>query len=122
MSHTSREKTGSLRSGVRWSCVLLASFAWLFGCGGGGSRPEIATISKDKFITTYVALRQAASWLDSASLDSARIAILHDAGVTRQDMLTFVETHGPDVTYMKEVWDSVEQELDKGPAASLSVH
>lgn len=122
MLRTSRDKSGSLRSATHWWWALLASFAWLGACGGSGSQADTATIAKDKFISTYVALRQAAVALDSARLDSARAAILRDAGVTRKDMLTFVEVHGPDVAYMKNVWDTVEAKLNKGPPGGVTVH
>lgn len=111
----------SLWNAARWPWIVIASSAWLLACGGGGTSPPATTIGKQKFIDTYVELREAAADLDSARLDSARAAILHRNGVTQQDMLTFANVHGPDVVFMKEVWDSVEHRLDKSPPAGVEV-
>lgn len=98
---------------MRGSWLLLSLAAVLWGCGGGGPTPATTTISKDKFVTTYVKLREAAVAADSAGLDSARAAVLRQTGVTQQDMLAFADVHGRDVAFMKDVWDEVEQRLEE---------
>jgi hypothetical protein len=107
---------------LRGSWLLLALAAVLWGCGGGGATPASTTISKDKFVTTYVKLREAAATVDSAGLDSARAAILRQAGVTQKDMLAFADVHGRDVAFMKDVWDEVEHRLEEDTENRPKVH
>jgi hypothetical protein len=109
-----------LGSWLLMSLMSLAAVLW--GCGGGGSTPTSATIDKEKFITTYVQLRQAVVKVDSAGLDSARAAILRRAGVTQQEMLAFADVHGRDVAFMKGVWDEVERRLREQKPDSTRAH
>jgi hypothetical protein len=102
------------------SLVPLAAALW--GCGGGGSTPTSTTIDKEKFVTTYVQLREAAVQVDSAGLDSARAAILRRAGVTQKEMLAFADVHGRDVAFMKDVWDEVERRLEADRQNRAKVH
>jgi hypothetical protein len=77
------------------------------------SAPVSEAVDRDTFIATYVDLRMAAlsSQSESVSPDRRR-SILGEHGVTAQGLLSFVETHGRDVEYMKEVWDEVETRMD----------
>ena len=107
---------------MRGPWLLLSLAAVLWGCAGGGPTPAPTTISKEKFVTTYVKLREAAVAVDSAGLDSARAAILRQAGVTQQDMLAFADAHGRDVAFMKDVWEEVEQRLEEDRQGRPKVH
>lgn len=107
---------------MRGSWLLLSLAVVLWGCSGGAPTPATTTISKDKFITTFVKLREAAVTVDSAGLDSARTAVLRQAGVTQQDMLAFAEVHGRDVAFMKDVWNEVEQRLEENVQGRPKVH
>lgn len=119
MSRTARPALFVRGSAQRWGWLLiLATLLW--GCGR--TAPTKAAIGREKFITTYVALRAAVGTVGDGNLDSARAAILRRAGVTKQDMLNFADVHGRDVAFMKGVWDEIQKRLEKQRAGSLRAH
>lgn len=96
--------------------------ASLQACVSRGTDPEGAAIPRDTFVTAYVELREAELNLPTERVDSARAAILAKHRLTDQDMLTFADVHGRDVTFMKDVWDDVEKRLDSMTRDSMNVH
>ncbi|MFQ5538552.1 MAG: hypothetical protein ACE5GJ_13995 [Gemmatimonadota bacterium] len=92
----------------------VAGLLLLAACGSDVSAPGGESVpSRETFITAYVELRSAALRSDDGILsDSARTDILGRLGVTDRQLLRFVEVHGEDVDFMKEVWDEVEARLD----------
>lgn len=122
MSRTPRPKPLPRGRAPRLAWLLLLPTALLWGCGGGPASSAKATIGKDKFISTYVALRQAALNRDSVARDSARAAVLRRAGVTPQEMLAFADVHGRDVKFMAGVWTEVQQRLEETRPDSLREH
>lgn len=97
---------------VRCGISLLVPLA-LSGCDADGAGPEETTISKEAFISTYVALR-AVSLLEPNQLpaDSDRDRVLEEHGVTQEDLLLFAEVHGGDVDYIETVWNEIEERLE----------
>lgn len=92
----------------------LALVALVTACAGDGtpSGEEASTISRDRFIEAYVALRVAA--LLSADREIApaeRDRILAERGLSEQDLLEFVDVHGPDVEYMRDLWNAVDSTM-----------
>jgi len=82
----------------------------LFGCGGDDDAP---TIDREDFIATYVDLRAEALLNDSRQItDEERTEVLGEHGVTEDDLVAFADVHGRDVTFMRDVWDEVEERLD----------
>lgn len=102
--------------------VLLLAAA----CGDGGSGPdpeEARTIDRETFVATYVDLRLAALQDTTASITPAqRERVLSEHGVTRQQLLRFVEVHGRRVEFMRDVWDAVDERIrqtrESGDSAS----
>lgn len=84
-------------------------------CADGGSPPspeEAETIARDTFVATYVDLRLTALRDTTPSITEAeRQRVLQDHGVTREDLLQFVEVHGQRVEFMRSVWDEVDERL-----------
>jgi hypothetical protein len=75
--------------------------------------PEAETIDRELFIQTYVDLRVAALESDSQLLgDSERVDVLERNGVTAEALVRFAEVHGPDLEFMRDVWNDVELRMD----------
>ena len=82
-------------------------------CGGDGGGADAAAIDRDTFVATYVDLRRASLDAGGGAIEAAeRERILGEHGVTEEDLLRFADVHGPDVTYMRGVWDEVQARLE----------
>lgn len=93
-------------------CVAAALLA-AAGCEEEGAPAE--TIGREAFVETYVALRVAqlrGSGSDPLPADE-RERVLAENGVTEEDLLTFAEVHGPDVSFMEQLWEEVESRLEE---------
>lgn len=87
-------------------CALLWS-----ACSEDDPSAPGGTIPIDVFVDTYVDLRVAGlsrvpSQDDISDADRERILAEH--GVSAEDLLEFVDVHGPNVPFIATVWDSVE--------------
>ena len=70
------------------------------------------TPGRAEFIGVYLDLRTAGLGLEAASLeDEVRDSILSGYDVTAQDLLDFVDTHGEDVEFMRDLWTEVETRM-----------
>lgn len=87
--------------------VLLAAGAW--GCG----EAETTAVDRETFVRAYVEIRGAALETEDAEpTERQREEILARYGVTAQDLVDFVEFHGEDVEYMRELWTDIEVRLE----------
>jgi hypothetical protein len=72
-----------------------------------------ATIERETFVATYADLRVAALRTDSGWLsDAQRTDVLSRHGVTPEDLTTFADVHGPDLAFMRQLWNDVEVRMD----------
>jgi len=70
-------------------------------------------VPREIFIEAYVRLRVAAlQTLTGQIVPAERDRILQEMGLTPEDLLRFVEVHGRNVPYMKEVWEEVDRRLE----------
>ncbi|MGD2123492.1 MAG: hypothetical protein PVJ76_17190 [Gemmatimonadota bacterium] len=79
-------------------------------CGGGPSlEGDEDTISRDKFIETYVELRKVGLQSRNAriTLDQQR-EILDSLGTTEEELLAFVDRWGTDSQVMMDIWEDVD--------------
>jgi len=92
--------------------LSVAMCVWLMSaCAEASPEASGDTISVDVFVDTYVDLRVAGlSRVPSQDSISPgdRERILAEHGVSAEDLLEFVEVHGPNVPFIGSVWDSVE--------------
>lgn len=102
----------ALPSALRRAAALLALVA--AACSPDTAAPASGTtIDREAFIATYVDLRTTVVRAEAHELsDEDRSAVLSRHGVTEEDLLSFVETHGGNVAFMRQVWDEVEARLD----------
>ena len=80
-----------------------------WSCGGGAPEVPEETPGRPEFIGAYLDLRTAV--LSSGSTDRSnevRDSILAVYDVTDQDLLDFVEIHGEDVEFMRDLWTEIE--------------
>lgn len=99
------------------SSVRVAVLALLIAGCGGDSGPE--TIDRDVFVETYADLRIAAVQTDSQRIAVAdRDSILAAHGVSAADLERFAEVHSVDLDFMRDVWNDVEQRMDRSPEVS----
>jgi hypothetical protein len=90
--------------------ILALMFCW--SCGGGTAALAEATAAREAFIATFLDLRAATVNSGSADIeDAVRDSILDLYGVSGQDLVDFVETHGEDVEFMHDLWTEVEARL-----------
>ncbi len=71
------------------------------------------TIGREAFIETYVALRveELTEPGNEVISKEARERVLLERGVTEEELFAFVEVHGGDVDFMKELWEEVERRM-----------
>lgn len=109
---TSRGALLGLRNVVA-ALVAVSSVVALAACEP--SEPE-DLIHRDTFVDAYVELRIAALDTDSQRVAASdRDSILDRIGITGDDLLRFVEFHGGDLEFMRDVWNDVELRLDRPP-------
>lgn len=94
---------------------MLALTLSLGACLDGGASPEAdagKVIEREAFIATYVDLRL--ETLDNPAYrvdDDERDEILERHDVTEDDLFQFVDVHGTDVEYMRDLWADVEARI-----------
>jgi len=111
----------SLRFALGLGLAALLLLAAATACGGDGAEPATeapATVSREVFVSTYVDLRLAALRDSVGTITTdQRERILAEHGVTPGELVRFVEAHGDDLGYMRDVWNDVDQRIrDSGNA------
>ncbi len=107
------DRTPSLR---RTLLALVLPLLTAAACGDDGATPppdEAGTIARETFVEVYVDLRIAALRSEGRTIDAAtreRILSRHD--VTRDDLLEFVDVHGENPRFIRDVWGEVEARID----------
>ena len=87
--------------------VVALTLCW--SCGGGATDVPEETPGRPEFIGAYLDLRTAALISGSPDLgNEVRDSILAVYDVTDQDLLDFIETHGEDVEFMRDLWTEIE--------------
>ena len=90
--------------------VIAVALCW--SCGGGVTDVREDAPAREEFIGTFLDLRTAA--VNAGTVDvgtDVRDSILSVYGVTGQDLLDFIDTHGEDVEYMSDLWTEVDARL-----------
>jgi len=80
-----------------------------WSCGGGATDVPETVEGREAFVGAYLDLRMSAVNSGSSVIeDGVRDSILTLHGVTEQDLLDFIETHGEDVEFMRDLWTELE--------------
>ncbi len=94
------------------SFVPIVTLTLCWSCGGGATDVPEDAAEREVFIGSFLDLRTAAVNSGSTYIeDDVRDSILTVNGVTGQDLLDFIDTHGDDVEYMSDLWTEVESRL-----------
>ena len=98
------------RIGVSFRIVVsVVALTLCWSCGGGATDVPEETPGRPEFIGAYLDLRTAALISGSTDLgNEVRDSILAVYDVTDQDLLDFIETHGEDVEFMRDLWTEIE--------------
>ena len=90
--------------------ILLSSLA----CGGSQlSLPAGDLIEPEDFIEAYVDLRAAALMTEDGQVtEASRSEVLDHHGISEEDLISFAQAYGEDLTFMQEVWNEVELRLE----------
>ena len=92
--------------------VSIVALTLCWSCRGGATDVPEVTAGRAEFIGAYTDLRAAALSTGSPDLeDEVRDSILAVYDVTAQDLLDFVETHGEDVEFMRDLWTEIEARM-----------
>lgn len=100
--------------------LLLTSLA----CGGGQSNlPAGDLIEPEDFIATYVDLRAAALITEDGQVtEIGRSEVLDHHGVLEEDLISFAEAYGEDLTFMQEIWNEIELRLENTSSSPDSMN
>ena len=83
-----------------------------WSCGGGATDVPEDTAARDAFIGAYLDLRTTVLSSGTTDLgDEVRDSILAAYDVTGQDLLDFIDTHGEDVEFMRDLWTELEAHM-----------
>ncbi len=94
------------------STLVLTALA---ACAGDAAGPGTTDVpDRNVFVATYVDLRVAALGSEDGELtEEMRTAVLSSHGVTESQLHAFVEAHGQDLPFMRDVWNEVEVLLEE---------
>ena len=94
----------------RYAIMVAVTVCW--SCGGGATDVPEDAAGREAFIGAYLDLRTAALSSGTTDLgDEVRDSILATYNVTGQDLLAFVDAHGEDVEFMRDLWSELEVRL-----------
>lgn len=101
------------------SRLLPIGAAILLSVGSCGPETEGAgLIDREDFIGAYVALREEALRNSGELAEEHRERILTERGVTGIDLTRFVESHGPELDFMRDLWNEIETRIDSLPTSA----
>ena len=100
--------------------LLLSSLA----CGGSQSNlPAGDLIEPEDFIATYVDLRAAALITEDGQVtEIGRSEVLGHHGISEEDLISFAEAYGEDLTFMQEIWNEIELRLENTSSSPDSMN
>ena len=100
--------------------LLLSSLA----CEGSQSNlPAGDLIEPEDFIATYVDLRAAALITEDGQVtEVGRSEVLDRHGISEEDLISFAEAYGEDLTFMQEIWNEIELRLENTSSSPDSMN
>ena len=92
--------------------VSIVAVTLFWSCGDGATDVTGDTAGRETFIGAYLALRSEAMSSGSTEMeDRVRDSILTIYDVTAQELLDFIDTHGEDVEFMRDLWTEIETRM-----------
>ncbi len=91
--------------------VFVIALIVCWSCSGNTTDVGEDTDGREVFMGAYVDLRVAALSSGSTVSGGVRDSILAVYGVTGEELLEFVDTHGEDVEFMRDLWAEIEGRL-----------
>ena len=100
--------------------LLLSSLA----CEGSQSNlPAGDLIEPEDFIATYVDLRAAALITEDGQVtEVGRSEVLDRHGISEEELISFAEAYGEDLTFMQKIWNEIELRLENTSSSPDSMN
>ena len=90
--------------------IFAMTLCW--SCSDGTTDVPADTAGREAFIEAYLGLRITALTLRSTVFEGRiRDSVMTVHAVTEQDLRDFIDTHGEDVEFMRDLWIEVEARL-----------
>jgi hypothetical protein len=88
-------------------CLILA-----WGCQFVNTESSVEVQERERFINAYVDLRVSSLRMQTSEIgEAARDSLLAVYDMTEDDLVDFVEEHGADVAFMRDVWNDIETRI-----------
>jgi len=92
--------------------LLLFALTLAWGCEFAATGSPAEVQERERFISAYVDLRVWLLRMRTTQMgDAVRDSLLAAHDVTEDELLNFVDTHGTDVEFMRDVWNDIETRI-----------
>ncbi len=92
--------------------LLLFVLILIWGCQFVNTASSVEVQERERFINAYVDLRVASLRMQTSEIgEPVRDSLLAVYDMTEDDLVDFVEEHGADVAFMRDVWNDIETRI-----------
>ncbi len=92
--------------------LLLFVLILIWGCQFVNTASSVEVQERERFINAYVDLRVASLRMQTSEIgETVRDSLLAVYDMTEDDLVDFVEEHGADVAFMRDVWNDIETRI-----------
>ena len=92
--------------------LLLFVLILIWGCQFVNTASSVEVQERESFINAYVDLRVSSLNMQTSEIgEAARDSLLAVHDMTEDELLDFVDRHGTDVAFMRDVWNDIETRI-----------
>jgi hypothetical protein len=92
--------------------LLLFVLILIWGCQFVNTESSVEVQERERFINAYVDWRVSSLRMQTSEIgEAARDSLLAVYDMTEDDLVDFVEEHGADVAFMRDVWNDIETRI-----------
>ena len=93
--------------------LLLFVLILIWGCQFVNTASSVEVQERERFINAYVDLRRVSSLnMQTSEIgEAAKDSLLAVHDMTEDEFLDFVDRHGADVAFMRDVWNDIETRI-----------
>ena len=94
--------------------LLLFALTLAWGCEFSTTASPAEVQERERFIIAYVELRIWSLRMGTTRIgDAVRDSLLAAHDVTEDELVSFVDTYGTDVEFMRDVWNDIETRISE---------